>query len=221
MGIIKQTLKKQIDNDNLTRLYETIGTILSYDQVHNTCCVNYYNPATNELMYRDNVHVASTMGAIHTSCLLEGQKCVLAFLNGNIYNPILTGIINNFYAFKRNPDQGAYLVDSYISNIEEPNNISPMLNDYILDDNISYQSDLYDYSDIDIDKECNHLISNLDKYNKHEHGITNLDTGATIKLKSNGDIDIFIDNNTGISISSSDNSINLYGNVKINGKNIF
>ena len=40
------------------------------------------------------------------------------------------------------------------------------------------------------------------------------------KFKDNGDIDIFVNNNTGIRISPNSKSIEVYGSFKINGKEI-
>ena len=51
-------------------------------------------------------------------------------------------------------------------------------------------------------------------------GITNIKNNSTVKFKDNGDIDIFVNNNTGIRISPNYKSIEVYGNFKINGKEI-
>jgi hypothetical protein len=50
--------------------------------------------------------------------------------------------------------------------------------------------------------------------------MTSLSTKSTIKLRENGDIDIFVANNIGIRVSVVDKSISLYGTLKINGKKI-
>ena len=41
--------------------------------------------------------------------------------------------------------------------------------------------------------------------------MTNLDTRSTIKLRENGDIDIFVSHNVGIRISNTDHKIYMYG----------
>ena len=51
----------------------------------------------------------------------------------------------------------------------------------------------------------------MDKYTAEESGMTNLDTKSTVKLRENGDIDIFVSHNVGIRISNTDHKIYMYG----------
>ena len=80
----------------------------------------------------------------------------------------------------------------------------------------------YDIVPIYISKDKNwytgKMLMEIDKYKASEDGITNIKNNSTVKFKDNGDIDIFVDNNTGIRISPNSKSIELYGTFKINGK---
>ena len=69
-------------------------------------------------------------------------------------------------------------------------------------------------------QEVRKTIMEIDKYKSSEDGITNIKNNSTLKFKDNGDIDIFVNNNTGIRISPNSKSIEIYGSFKINGKEI-
>lgn len=221
MSIIKNALKKQIDNNRLVYCNIATGIIDEYNITMNTARIKYQNPNGEGWLYRDNVRFADTMGGVTGAGIYPSQSCNLAFLNGNIHMPIITGLIYNNYASKTCTDQGAYIVDTDILSCSKPENITPMINTWIEENNDNpskYNNELWEYTETDTLKLIHEELNSLDKYKSTEQGITNLETKSTIKFKDNGDIDIFIDNNTGIRISKSDKSINLYGTVKINGQ---
>ena len=74
---------------------------------------------------------------------------------------------------------------------------------------------------IDLELDMFEILDTINKYTVTEQGITNLETKSTIKFKDNGDIDIFVNNNTGIRIDANTQTINIYGlNILFNGKPI-
>ena len=223
MGIIKDTLKNQINNNNRQQLNDTTGTILEYDVTSNTAKIRYLNPNGEGYLYRSNTRLSNSLGGLTGSGIYTGQTCTITFLNNNIYAPIITGLIDNQYQSKTCSDQGAYLVDNDILSCEKPNEIVPMISNWIDINNTNldkYTNDLGDYSNTDVSELIYKVLGFLDKYNQKEQGITSLSTKSTIKFKDNGDIDIFVANNIGIRISTTDNSINLYGILKVNGQEI-
>ena len=99
-----------------------------------------------------------------------------------------------------------------------------MMNDWIDENNTNqnkYNNDLWDYHNADIIDDIINCISKITKYTDKEEGVTNLDTKSTIKLRENGDIDIFVANNIGIRINKSNKRIDIYGDLYINGKKIY
>lgn len=223
MSIIKNALKKQICDSNRQQYNDTTATIIEYDITMNTAKIKYANPNGDGYLYRDNVRLSNTLGGVTGAGIYPGQSCTISFINNNIYSPIITGIISNNYSNKTCSDQGAYLVDNEILSYNKPEEITPMINNWIEEDNTDsskYNNDLGDYTETDVSELIHETLNTLDKYKSTEQGITNLSTKSTIKLKENGDIDIFIANNIGIRISLIDKSINLYGTLKINGQEI-
>lgn len=222
MGIIKDSLKKQINDNNRQQFNDTTATIIEYNNVLNTAKIRYLNPNGEGVLYRDNVSIANTLGGVTGSGIYPGQTCTITFIKNNVHMPVITGLTGSNYANKTCTDQGAYLVDSGIASVEKPK-ITPMIENWIEESNknaTKYINDLGDYSDVDTSEILHEILNTLDKYKADEQGITNLTTKSTVKFKENGDIDIFVANNIGIRISKADKSISLYGTIKANGQEI-
>ena len=225
MGAIRNALQKQIKSNNLNRYSNTTATIIDYDIATNTATIEFPDPNGDGFVYRENVTFANTLGAVTGSGIYNGQTCTIDFIGGNIWAPIITGIANNFYGVKTTSDQGGYIVtnDNDISSIK-PENISPMMDDWIDEkntDEYKYNNDLGDYTTSDTSQEVQEIIQSLNRYTLEEAGITNLKTKSTVRLRENGDIDIFVSNNTGIRISNSDHKIYIYGSgIYFNNKEI-
>ena len=59
-----------------------------------------------------------------------------------------------------------------------------------------------------------------DKYKSTENGVTDIITKSTFKMDEDGNINIFVTNNTGIKICPTTGSIELYGQLRVNGVDI-
>ena len=208
MGSLKDSVKKQINNDNRTQFSDTTATILSYDRTVNTCKIKYQNPNGDGYIYRGNVSIANTSGGIASGSIHAGQECSITFVNDNIYVPVITGITNCYYQERNCADQGAYVADDEVWKVGTPEHIIAMNLDWIDDDNTDlskYESDFANYTNTDVDKTSMDIVTTLDKYQDDEVGMTNLKNKSTVKLRDNGDIDIFTSTNTGIRICKTGN----------------
>lgn len=216
MGRIKGAIQNQIDNTNRLQFTDTTGTILKYDRTTETCTVKYLNPNGSGYIVRQGVKLLNSAGGLSSSGYQVGQKCSISFINANIYNPIVTGIAQSYYAQRSCTDQGAYIADDEVYKVGTPEHIIAMNLNWIDDSNqnlYKYQNELGAYQTLDVDEVSMDLITTLDKYQDNEVGITNLNNKSCIKLRDNGDIDIFTENNTGIRICKT-------GNIKIYGKDV-
>lgn len=213
MGIIKDSLKKQIHDNNIQQFNDTTATIIEYSIVNNTAKIRYLNPNGDGVIYRDNVAISNTLGGVTGSGIHPGQSCSITFLKNNIHAPVITGLIGSNYSIKTCSDQGAYVVDSTILSTQEPDEIVPMSNSWLEDNQKTwkYNNDLGDYTQIDASESTHEFLNSLDKYKTTEQGITNLNTKSTMKLKDNGDIDMFVANNIGIRICPNNKTIEFYG----------
>lgn len=227
MGIIGDKLQQKIENNNNIRYSDTVAEITEYDNIKNTASVKFVNPNNGSIMTADNIAVKINMGGLSQAALKIGQKCWISFIGNNLLCPVITNLCDdqyydNIYSKKTNSDQGAYIVDSNINNIDINSiKITPMINDYF-NDSVSSRYSLItkDYTDTEAIQEVRKIIMEIDKYKTSEDGITNIKNNSTVKFKDNGDIDIFVNNNTGIRISPNSKSIEVYGSFKINGKEI-
>lgn len=227
MGIIGNKVQKKIDDNNNIRYSDTIAEITYYDNIKNTASIRFANPNNGSIMTANNIAVKINMGGLSQAALEIGQKCLISFIGNNLLCPVITNLCDdqyydNIYSKKTNSDQGAYIINSNINNININSiEVSPMINDYF-NNSVSDKYCLItkDYTDTEVIQEVRKMIIEIDKYKTSEDGITNIKNNSTIKFKDNGDIDIFVNNNTGIRISPNSKSIELYGNFKINGKEI-
>lgn len=227
MGIIGNKLQQKIENNNNIRYSDTVAEITDYDNIKNTASIKFANPNNGSIMTADNIAVKINMGGLSQAALKIGQKCWISFIGNNLLCPVITNLCDdqyydNIYSKKTNSDQGAYIVDSNINNIDINSiKITPMTDDYF-NDSVSSRYSLItkDYTDTEAIQEVRKIIMEIDKYKTSEDGITNIKNNSTIKFKDNGDIDIFVNNNTGIRISPNSKSIEVYGSFKINGKEI-
>lgn len=213
MGAIKDSINKQIDKYNKTQFGNTTGTILKYDKTTNVCIVKYPNPNGQGDITRKNVPITDNTGGIVTGADHTGKKCSISFIANNAYAPVIGGIYDNNYQNRLCSDQGSFIAGDEVYKVGTPEHIIAMNTDWIDDKNKNidkYQNDITNYSDIDADQEAIELVSSINRYNENDVGINNIYNKSTIKLKDNGDIDIFTENNTGIRICKSGN-IKLYG----------
>lgn len=227
MSIIGNKLQQKIENNNNIRYSDTVAEITDYDNIKNTASVKFANPNNGSIMTADNIAVKINMGGLSQAALKIGQKCWISFIGNNLLCPVITNLCDdqyydNIYSKKTNSDQGAYIVDSNINNIDiDSIKVTPMTDDYFNDSVASkYSLITKDYTDTEAIQEVRKIIMEIDKYKTSEDGITNIKNNSTVKFKDNGDIDIFVNNNTGIRISPNSKSIEVYGSFKINGKEI-
>lgn len=215
MGIIKNTINKQISSNNSQKYFNAIATVVSYSSINNMATIRFNNPNGEGTLLRKNVPIADTLGGICGYNLCNGDKCSIEFRNGNIFMPVITGVIKSFYEGRKNTRQGACIVDEYINETSEPEEISPMYNDWI-DENNDIRWKYVDEStegimNTDNEKMFYDIIHNANNYSGSEQGITNLINNSTVKIKENGDIEMFVENNIGIRISKQMQKIYIYG----------
>lgn len=219
MGILSDKLNEKINTSQVAKYGETIGRITSYDHTTNTASIIFMNPNGGGTLIADNVAFQLGYGGGSASSPAEGQKCCINFLNNNLLTPVISSLFDdqyyeNVYSKKTNADAGAYLVDEFIHNTDTKIKTTPMIQDWLdinNNDDEKYVAFHDNYKEKKIVAEVYHDIAQLDKYLDTEDGITNIKNKSTIKCKDNGDIDIFVSNNTGIRINPDNKTISFFG----------
>lgn len=221
MGIIKRQLEKTVDSKNRQNCMATTGIILEYDKVMNKARVKFNNPQGEGTIIRENVPVSMETGGVTATAVIPGSRCNLSFYKGNIHSPVITGIEGSLYNQRTCTDQGAVLIDESLMSVQEPETIVPMCQQWLDEENedpAKYTHDVMDFKDFNVDNTVLEIMGALNKFDDMEEGIVHLDNKSTIKIKKNGDIDIFVSNNLGIRISKDTQQIFVYGDLMVNGK---
>lgn len=222
-SIVGKKIKEKIDKAQIQQYGEVTGVILDYDKLSNTATIRYPNPHGGGYLYREHASVTTSLGGITSDAIRPGQKCSISFINNNIRAPRVTGITDSLYLDKTNTDQGAYLVDRATLTVEKRNGL-PMIDNWFDDSNENtgkYSTDYNDYTDTDVSGEVYNIINGIDKYKQDESGVTNLRHKTNVKHTENGDIEIFVSNNVGVRISTTDHKIYFYGKgIYLNDKEL-
>lgn len=224
MGIVKETIKRQMEEQNFQYMHSTTATILRYYKEYNQADILYIDPVGGGKIYRGGVPISNSLGGVTNNGVQSNQKCSIVFINGNINAPLITGINSSTYDSKTCTDQGAYIIDESIreSSQVDLSSTTPMYSDWLDERNTwsgKYTELSTDYADINANNVVRSLLIDTSKFSDTEVGLTHLDTKATLKMKDNGDIDIFVTDNVGIRISKKMRKIYFYGfDININGE---
>lgn len=219
MGIIKDKLQEQIQNYNNIKYGDTIAVIDKFNHVTNTANIHFHDPNSGVVHYAKNVAYKVQQGGIATAVPPAGTKCWISFLSNNLLTPVITSLCDDYYhknsySKKTNANSGAYINSYDVLQTDITIETTPMIKDYYI--NIEKQ-EFEEYSDIDITKRTQRQIMESDKYKPTENGVTDVITKSTIKIDEDGNINIFVNNNTGLKVCPETGSIEIYGQLIING----
>jgi hypothetical protein len=219
MGIIKDKLNEQINNYNNVKYGDTIAVIDEFNHITNTANIHFHDPNSGIIHYANNVAYKVQQGGMVSSVPPVGTKCWISFLSNNLLTPVITSLCDDYYyknsySQKTNTNSGAYINSYEVLKTDTSIKTTPMIKDYSI--NIE-KEEFEEYTDIDIIKRTQQQIMESDKYKTSENGVTDINTKSTIKIDENGNINIFVNNNIGIKVCPDSNSIEVYGQLRING----
>ena len=224
MSRIGDSLDRRINVSNKQWVSNTTGIIVDYDKKLGTCSVKYHNPKGDGYYFKEHARIENNSGGFSMDNISAGQYCNITFANGDVSNPIVTGLFGSDYNGRRSEDGGNFLIDSDIYDVKIPDEIEPLKDDWFDYDNENPEKykldDLGDDTQVDSQQAVIEMLNQIANFSDNESGFTNLNSKATIKMRSNGDINIFTGINTGIRICA-DGSIRIYGKqIYFNDKEI-
>lgn len=219
MGIIKDKLQEQIQNYNNIKYGDTIAVIDKFNHITNTANIHFHDPNSGVVHYARNVAYKIQQGGMVTAVPPVGTKCWISFLSNNLLTPVITSLCDDYYhknsySKKTNTNSGAYINNYDVLQTDTTIETTPMIKDYYV--NIEKQ-EFEEYSNIDITKQTQQQIMESDKYKATENGVTDVITKSTIKIDEDGNVNIFVNNNTGLKVCPETGSIEIYGQLIING----
>ena len=222
MGIIRDKLNEQINNYNNVKYGDTIAVIDEFNHITNTANIHFNDPNSGIVHYAKNISYKVQQGGVATAAPTIGTKCWISFLSNNLLTPVITALCDDYYhknsySKKVNTNSGAYISSYEVLQTNTEIETTPMINDYYVNIEKKY---FEEYSNVDIIKQTQQQIMESDKYKATENGVTDVITKSTFKIDEDGNINIFVTNNTGIKICPTTGSIELYGQLRINGVDI-
>ena len=222
MGIIRDKLNEQINNYNNVKYGDTIAVIDKFNHITNTADIHFNDPNSGAIHYAKNVSYKVQQGGMATAAPSVGTKCWISFLSNNLLTPVITSLCDDYYhknsySKKTNTNSGAYISSYEVLDTDTTIETTPMIKDYYV--NIK-KEEFEEYSNVDIIKKTQQQIMESDKYKPTENGVTDIITKSTVKMDEDGNINIFVNNNAGIKVCPMTGSVEIYGQLKVNGVNI-
>lgn len=184
MNLNKIIKEKVVDVGNSHKFTTITGEILSINHNKNTCTVKVPNQFGAGYFELDKVPITLTGNGVVVNNYSIGDKVVVDFVGGSVSAARITGLsyynYNDIKIANTHFEQDLYLStesvnlkklitqeDALLKNAEP-------LNEYYA--NVNVNNEYYDY------------VNDIGKYSKNDIGLTNIDTGASVVLKNNGDI---------------------------------
>jgi hypothetical protein len=203
---LSDRIKKEIVQPALKEVpFCVTGKIKKYNKKSNTASIRFLNPYTREVETYHNLMVPIGSSSISFAGPFKDDEVLVGFTGVDCQGPRIISVINSFFALnqreikQKHIDQGTYLPDTLLVGDEE------------VDINSNQTFDIFDaYSSnektirklIDPDEEFKYMDSNLPYFDTSELGMTHPMNKSTIKIKDDGNIDIFTYVDNGIRINS-------------------
>lgn len=215
MGLIRDTLKKEIDVSSNQKYISGTAEIVEYNEVSNTASINYTNPFNGTKMYRANAPILMSTHGFFGYNIMPGDTVSVTFSNGNIHSPMITGIIGSDYTNMNTSNSGSCIISDKTQRATLPEDFTPMSNDWFDFDNQNPDKYINQYSMQYYDNDCFATVCEIARkityHSDGDQGVTSVINGSTVTIRENGDIEMFVSNNVGMRISRADQKIYLYG----------
>jgi hypothetical protein len=214
MSELSKAIKTKVLEPHLNQFYDMIkATILEYDNSHNRAKIKFDDPRGSGFIELEDVPVQLGSGGVSSSGPFIDDEVWISFENKNIFSPKIVSLCDEQFNNKTKERfnhslQGAYLPEEEENTDIDFDGFMPLYNDWIDNDNNDYS--LYTDYIIDPIEEMNTVLNDCKYYSTSELGLTHPFNRSTIKIKDNGNIDIFIEDSQGIRINTIDKSINFF-----------
>lgn len=208
----KNLVEKIIEPNNRTKLNNAKGQILKYDSVNNLAdvCLGMASIGNKQILY--NVPIQIAANGIHQSSFQEGDYVYIQFNNNSIFQPKIIGKADELYATHTRKEE-KHLKQGYLHVTQEyiDEEITPSSSQWIETDN-SNKSKYIKYKDTNPLDDMAQKINSQGYFQDKEVGMYNPTSSSIIKVKDNGNIDIFVESNVGIRIDAENKTVEILGN---------
>lgn len=205
----KDTLIKNVINPATSQIFtNSIGKIITYDEILNKA--NVLVSSSGSYTTLEDVPVQLSGKGVFSSKLKQDDLVYIQYNNGSIFQPKIVGFADEDYSSNTRESSKHMRKGTLLDTVEEKDGEVVSRSSRRIDtDTVPYKHEAFqDASALDIMAE---KTESLGYFNDGEIGLFHPDVSSLVKLKDNGDIDIFTGTNIGIRINKQKKTIEMFG----------
>lgn len=202
-----------------TRFTNATGDVVSYNAAHNVADVFIPSIIDGNGLTLKEVPVQIAGVGLHQSSLKQGDRVYIQFNNGSIFQPKILGKADELYATHTAKEEVHLRKgDLTVSQTMEEGEITSSSSNWLDSEN----EDIFKYESYRMKSGMDNVsnkIMNKGKFVNQDVGLYNPVSSSVVKIKDNGEIDIFVSTNVGVKINPQNKTIEILGDVTTKSNN--
>lgn len=213
----KDTLIKNIINPHTSQMFSnSIGKVISFDEIHNRADVLVSSSGSFTTL--EGVPIQLSGKGIMTSRLQVDDLVYIQYNNGSVFQPKIVGFADEDYSNTTRERSKHLRKGTLLSTIEErEGELKPSAYRRIDNDSDSFKHS--EYRELSAIDAIGDKVESMGYFNNQELGLYHPVLSSLVKLKDNGDIDIFTGTNIGVRINKEKRTIEMFGDTLTNCEN--
>lgn len=201
-----------------SKLTNSLGQIVRYNDIHNVADV-YVSTLDGTGMTLRNVPIQLAGTGFHSSSLQTDDFVYLQYNNGSIYQPVITGKSDEYYATTTKATESHLTCGELVVIQEELDGDITSSSDTWIDAKNTNSFKYYSYRNSSAIESLAQTTEKIGKFKGREVGLFNPIASNIVKLLDDGSISIFSSTNVGIKINTTNKTIEILGNVSTKSDN--
>lgn len=202
-----------------TKLTNATGQVVSYNETHNLADIYIPSIIDGNGLSLKEVPVQIAGIGLHQSSLKRGDSVYVQFNNGSVFQPKILGKADELYAtHTKTAETHLRKGELQVSQILEEGEITSSSSTWIDSENSSvfkYES----YRNTSAIANVSFKMIDKGQFNNQDVGLYNPVSSSIMKVKDDGEIDIFVATNIGIRINPTTKVIEILGDVTTKSNN--
>lgn len=221
--MINKYLKETVKSESISKMSNATGHIIRVDDENNKADVFFPSFGNQQNGRRiDAIPICIAANGIHQSKFRKGDLVYVQFNSSTIFSPKIIAKADESY--KNNTakkevhlNKGSLLLKE-TKKIESEEEYIPSYKTWMTTDDNYFKNN--DYKEKEAMLNIAKIIEEKGKFIGEDVGLFNPISSSIVKLKDNGDIDIFTNNDIGLRVNSKDKTVEIFGSLKIKGESI-
>lgn len=209
MGFKENFKRKIIDPHISSKVTNAIGRIVTYDSENNTASVVVSSSGVYTTLVDVPIQISGR--GVMSSNLKIDDLVYIQYNNSSVFQPKIVGFADENYKYNTRMSSKHERKGCLLNNITpKEGEVIPRVNRRVdeNDDGFKYM----EYRNAIATEALDEKIKEVGFFGDDEVGLFHPVLSSVVKLKDNGDIDIFTGTNTGIRINKKDRTIEIFGN---------